>query len=75
MFHYPHDQLNRIEELLKKYGFTYQIVQFATALYSDDCLNEDTNLNQHNIKLKNVFNNISDLTLKEDMLMQLRYLF
>lgn len=72
LFNYSNDQKNRIEDLFKNYGFTYQIIQFATALYSDDCLNENLNINQHNNKLKNIFINISDLTLKEDMLMKLR---
>lgn len=54
------------------YGLTYHIVSFAAALYSDDCLNKDTDVNHHKKKLRNVFNNISDLTLKEDLLMKLR---
>ncbi|XP_022161216.1 cytoplasmic tRNA 2-thiolation protein 2 isoform X1 [Myzus persicae] len=69
---YPQDQVNKIQEFFEKYGLTYHIVKFAAAVYSDNCLNEDTNIDQHNDKLKNIFNNLSDLTLKEDMLMKLR---
>lgn len=72
LFNYSKDQQSRIEDLFKNYGFIYQIIPFATTLYSDDCLNENLNINQHNNKLKNIFINISDLTLKEDMLMKLR---
>lgn len=64
--------MNKIQEFFEKYGLTYHIVKFAAAVYSDNCLNEDTNIDQHNDKLKNIFNNLSDLTLKEDMLMKLR---
>lgn len=72
LFHHPHDQLNKIQELFKKYGLMYHTVPFAAALYSDNCLNKHIHANQHNSKLQNIFNNISDLTLKEDMLMKLR---
>lgn len=72
LFDYPQDQLNKIQELFIKYGLTYYIVPFAAALYSDNCLNKHAHVGQHDNKLKNIFNNISDLTLKEDMLMKLR---
>lgn len=48
------------------------MVKFAAAVYSDNCLNEDANVNQHADKLQNIFNSLSDLTLKEDMLMKFR---
>jgi len=63
--------VNKIKELFEKYDLTYYIVKFAAAVYSDNCLNEDTNVDQYNEKLQNIFNNLSDLTLKEDMLMKL----
>ncbi|XP_025193883.1 cytoplasmic tRNA 2-thiolation protein 2-A [Melanaphis sacchari] len=69
---YPQDQENNIKELFEKYGLTYHIVKFAAAVYSDNCLNEETHVDLYNDKLQNIFNNISDLTLKEDMLMKLR---
>lgn len=47
-------------------------MSFATALYSDNCLVKDTYVDQHNNKLQHIFNNIPDLSLKEDMLMKLR---
>lgn len=72
LFDYPQNQQNRIKELFEEYGLPYHIVKFASILYSNNCLIEDTNTNQHNNKLKNIFNNICDLTLKEDMLMKLR---
>jgi len=72
LFNYPKDQQNRIQELFEKYDLPYHIVSFATVLYADDCLNNDTNIDHYNGKLQNVFNNILDLTLKEDMLMKLR---
>lgn len=72
LFDYSTNQQSKIEGVFKNYGFTYQIIPLATALYSDDCLNENLNINQHNNKLKNIFINLSDLTLKEDMLMKLR---
>lgn len=72
LFDYPTNQQNRIRELFEKYGLSYRIVLFASILYSNNCLIEDTNAHQNNDKLKNIFNNISDLTLKEDMLMKLR---
>lgn len=64
--------MNKVKELFEKYGLSYHIVKFAAAVYSDNCLNEDTNVDQYNDKLQNIFNNLSDLTLKEDMLMKLR---
>lgn len=64
--------MNKIKKLFEKYGLTYHIVKFAAAVYSDNCLNEDINVDQYNDKLQNIFNNLSDLTLKEDMLMKLR---
>lgn len=64
--------MNKIKELFEKYGLTYHIVKFSAAVYSDNCFNEDTNVDQYNDKLQNIFNNLSDLTLKEDMLMKLR---
>lgn len=71
MFDYPQNQKNKVQELFEKYDLPYHIISFASALYSTNCLNDD-NIDQHNYKLKNIFNNISDLTLKEDMLMKLR---
>jgi len=64
--------VNKIKELFEKYGLTYHIVKFSAAVYLDNCLNEDTNIDQYNDKLHNIFSNLSDLTLKEDMLMKLR---
>lgn len=69
LFDYPQDQFNKIQEVFKNYSLTYHIVSFASALYSDNCLNKH---DQHDNKLRNIFNSISDLTLKEDMLMKLR---
>ncbi|CAH1724926.1 unnamed protein product [Aphis gossypii] len=72
LHNYPHDQEDKIKELFEKYGLTYHVVKFAAAVYSDNCLNEERYIDQYNDKLKNIFNSLSDLTLKEDMLMKLR---
>lgn len=72
LFEYPQNQQSKIQELFEMYGFTYHIVSLAAALYSDNCLDKDNDVTYHKKKLQNIFNNISDLTLKEDMLMKLR---
>lgn len=72
MFEYPQNQQNKIQEIFEKYGLTYHIVSFATALYSNNCMNKDIHIDHYNYKLQNLFKNLSDLTLKEDMLMKLR---
>lgn len=72
LFEYPQNQQNKIQELFETYGLTYHIVSLAAALYSNNCLDKDIDITHHKNKLQNIFNNISDLTLKEDMLMKLR---
>lgn len=72
LFEYPQNQQKKIQELFEMYGLTYHIVSLAAALYSDNCLDKDTDVTHHKNKLRNIFNNLSDLTLKEDMLMKLR---
>lgn len=54
------------------YNLSYHIVSFATALYSDNVLIENTYINHHNDKLRNLFNSLTDLTLKQDLLTKLR---
>lgn len=72
LFDYPQTQHYKIKKLFDQYGLTYHIVSFAVALYSNDCFDKNSDVNLHKNRLQNIFNNISDLTLKEDMLMKLR---
>ncbi|VVC38827.1 Hypothetical protein CINCED_3A025639 [Cinara cedri] len=72
LFDYPQNQRNKIQKVFNNYGLNYNIVSLAAALYSDNCLDQHSAVDSHKDKLQNIFKNISDLTLKEDMLMKLR---